>query len=141
MKRSSVKGRNPWLSGILLVFLVLFLLLRHYYSDPEPLPDPNADTGSVTGPDRDPSRLSYSKHARCRMECRKIDKDEVEEILTNGTINFAKSDTGSSGDPRYALEGITSDNQRVRIVVAAAEHATVLVTCIDLDRDWPCRCD
>ena len=141
MKRSPVKGRNPWLSVLLLVFLVLFLLLRHYYSNPEVTPDLNKNTGSVTGPDRDPSRLTYSKHARCRMECRKIDKDEVEEILTKGIINFAKSDTGSSGDPRYALEGITSDNQRVRIVVAAAEHATVLVTCIDLDRDWPCRCD
>ena len=141
MKRSPVKGRNPWLSAILLVFLVLFLLLRNYYSGSEVPSDRNADTGSASGPARDPSRLSYSKHARCRMECRNIDKDEVEEILTTCSINFAKSDTGSTGDPRYALEGITSDKQRVRIVVAAAEHATVLVSCIDLDRDWPCRCD
>jgi hypothetical protein len=39
----------------------------------------------------------------------------------------------------YPLEGVTRDKQRVRIVFAPKGQSEVLVvTCIDLDTDWPC---
>jgi hypothetical protein len=82
--------------------------------------------------------ISYSRHARCRMSCRYIDEQEVREILQKGEINVKKIQQDNRGTT-YPLEGVTSDNQRVRIVFAPKGDATVeVVTCIDLDRDWPC---
>jgi hypothetical protein len=39
---------------------------------------------------RQESRLIYTKHARCRMDCRHITEQEIKEILHDGEINFAK---------------------------------------------------
>ncbi len=92
------------------------------------------------GFDRRISYLEYSKHAKCRMECRKITQAEVEEVMKEGKINYNKSDLQNTRCPRYALEGITTDNQKVRIVFAQCNEKTEVVTVIDLDTDWSCYC-
>jgi hypothetical protein len=86
------------------------------------------------------SKIIYTKHAKCRMECRHIDEAEVREILERGRINHQKSDPASRPDPRYALEGITRDGQQVRIVFAQADNGAVVVTVIDLQKEWSCNC-
>ena len=91
------------------------------------------------GFDRNTTHLVYSKHARCRMDCRKIDESEVKEILENGKINVQKIEESKEGIS-YPLEGYTSENQHVRVVFAPHNQKTVVVTVIDLDNDWPCDC-
>lgn len=88
---------------------------------------------------RDTSNLVYSKHALCRMDCRHIDKSEVKDILINGRLNEQKMEENEKGIS-YPLEGFTADNQHVRIVFAPHAHETVVVTVIDLDKEWPCDC-
>jgi hypothetical protein len=84
--------------------------------------------------------IIYSKHARCRMECRHIDESEVKEILQSGTVNYSKIETDGRGKT-YPLEGITHDKQHVRIVFAPQDDGeVVVVTCIDLDKEWSCDC-
>ncbi len=83
--------------------------------------------------------LIYSKHARCRMECRNIDESEVQEILKAGTINYSKIEKSDKGKS-YPLEGITHDKQHVRIIFAPKNENLVVVTVIDLDKDWYCDC-
>jgi hypothetical protein len=74
------------------------------------------------------------------MECRFIDESEVKEILTKGELNENKIQQDNRGTT-YPLEGITHDKQHVRIVFAPKGNNTVeVVTCIDLDKDWPCNC-
>jgi len=92
------------------------------------------------GFDRRISYLEYSNHARCRMECRHITQAEVEHIMQDGKINYNKSDLKNARCPRYALEGITKDNQRVRIVYAQCNEKTEVVTVIDLETEWQCHC-
>ena len=91
--------------------------------------------------DRHASHLIYTKHARCRMACRHIDESEVKEILETGNIDYGKSQLHARPDPKYALEGITHDHQLVRIIFAPSNRGMVVITCIDLDRDWPCDCN
>jgi hypothetical protein len=74
------------------------------------------------------------------MACREIDSNEVAEILEEGAVNYSKTDTAGSRDPKFALEGRTHDGQRVRIIFAMAELKTVVVTVIDLDQDNQCSC-
>ena len=92
------------------------------------------------GFDRRISYLEYSNHAKCRMQCRKISQAEVEEIMQDGKINYNKSDLQNTRCPRYAVEGITDDNQEVRIVFAQCNEKTTVVTVIDLDTEWSCSC-
>ena len=81
--------------------------------------------------------IKYSRHAKCRMDCRHIDASEVKEILATGEINYSKEQESEKG-VTYPLEGITHDGQHVRIVFAPKENEVVVVTAIDLDKDWPC---
>lgn len=92
------------------------------------------------GFDRRISFIEYTEHARCRMQCRKISQAEVEEIMRDGKINYNKSGVNDKPCPTYALEGITRDNQRVRIVFGQCDYKTKVITCIDLDTDWECHC-
>lgn len=98
-----------------------------------PLPTP-------AGFDRKAKRLIFTKHARCRMDCRHIDEQEVREILEKGRVNLRKSEPTGRPDPKYALEGSTRDGQQVRIVFAPASRGMVVITVIDLDREWACHC-
>lgn len=97
------------------------------------------NTASDDPVDRTPEHLIFTKHARCRMECRHIDETEVKEILQDGVINYKKVEEDSRGKS-YPLEGFTHDKQHVRIVFAPKRNDLVVVTVIDLERDWPCDC-
>ncbi len=113
----------------------LFLLNR----ESQPTHQGNQKNHENQGLDRS-SKIIYTKHAKCRMACRHIDETEVREILEEGRINYEKSDPASRPDPKYALEGITDDGQEVRIVFAAADNGAVVVTVIDLKKEWSCNC-
>lgn len=131
--------------------LVALLLVRRWNARP-------AGTGSGTGNrdastanstpavnrnygfDRRASYLEYTRHARCRMECRRITESEVEGIMATGTINYGKSDVKAKPCPEYAVEGNTADGQRVRMVFAQCDNKTKVVTVIDLGHDWTCAC-
>jgi hypothetical protein len=102
--------------------------------------DPAARVDHNRGFDRQISYLEYSRHAKCRMDCRKISEKEVEQVMIDGSINYKKSDLDNARCPRYAVELITKDNQRVRVVFAQCEKKTEVVTVIDLDTEWTCDC-
>ncbi len=100
--------------------------------------NPRAEEDDVIN--RHPDHLIYTKHARCRMNCRHIDEAEVQEILQQGRINYRKSEPAGRPDPKYALEGTTRDGQQVRIVFATAKRGMVVITVIDLGTEWSCDC-
>jgi hypothetical protein len=102
--------------------------------------DPSSQVDRNRGFDRRISYIEYTEHAKCRMECRHISQAEVEEIMQDGKVNYYKSDLNAHPCPAYALEGVTKDNQRVRIVFGQCDEKTKVITVIDLDRDWSCSC-
>jgi hypothetical protein len=104
--------------------------------------EPNGTNKEIRGLNRNPDRIIYSKHAQCRMDCRKIDSSEVREILQGGKINYKKSEIGDRPDckRKYAVEGLTHDQQKVRIIFAPCKNEITVVTVIDIGREWPCDC-
>ncbi len=98
-------------------------------------------TGSkeIEGFNRNAGNLIFSKHAKCRMDCRKINETEVREILKNGTVNEKKIQRDKRG-MTYPVEGTTHDGQHVRIVFAPKDDGLVVVTVIDLGKEWSCNC-
>lgn len=93
----------------------------------------------VEGFNRNTDKLILSKHAKCRMDCRKIDESEIREILKNGTVNYKKIQNDKRGKT-YPVEGYTHDKQHVRIVFAPKDDGLVVVTVIDLGTEWACDC-
>jgi hypothetical protein len=102
--------------------------------------DPASEINRNRGFDRRISFIEYTEHAKCRMECRHISQAEVEEVMQDGKINYNKSNVKANPCPAYALEGVTKDNQRVRIVFGQCDYKTKVVTVIDLDTEWSCHC-
>lgn len=100
----------------------------------------NSPVNRERGFDRRTTYLEYSYHAKCRMNCRKISNSEVEQIMQQGKINYNKSDIQNTRCPRYAVEGVTTDDQKLRIVFAQCNDKTTVVTVIDLDTEWTCNC-
>jgi Domain of unknown function (DUF4258) len=101
---------------------------------------PPSDVDTRSGLIRNPSNIRFSKHARCRMDCRHIDESEIREVLAAGTINSRKTQLNASPDPKYAVEGRTHDGQQIRLIVAQSPRGSTIVTVIDLDTRWKCQC-
>ena len=85
-------------------------------------------------------KLAFTKHAKCRMDCRHIDDGEIKDIMHSGHINERKSDPQDAPCPTYALEGNTKDGQEVRIILGACENETKVITVIDLGKEHLCDC-
>ena len=124
---------------LLLAALLLFYLKTHQRGS-NTRNNIEVTTDAVTGDEpfsRNPENIIYTKHARCRMDCRHITEEEVKEILQTGKLNSDKIEEGEKG-PTYPLEGRTKADKMMRIVVAPKKNDLVIVTVIDLDKDWPC---
>jgi Domain of unknown function (DUF4258) len=83
--------------------------------------------------------LVYVSHARCRMACRDIDAQLVEQVYLHGEVNCKKSSV-KDGKHRYALEQDDNQGDRIRIIVEDDDGKHVIVTVIRLDRDDKCTC-
>lgn len=90
--------------------------------------------------DRTPSHLYYTKHALCRMDCRHISKDDIKEIMKKGIINFNRSNRRDRPCPTFALQGETSDGEKLRVVFAQCDDETKVVTCYNLEEEFECHC-
>lgn len=135
---------------LLVLLLVVFLVLKYRERQYEASEQTNqqgsrkgkANSSSESNLDffRDPEAEYYfTKHARCRMDCRHITQKEVKEIVRKAEVNYNKSELDAPKGPTYALEGYTSkDKQHVRIIVAPKQRHLSIVTVIDLDEDWEC---
>ena len=148
-------AKQKWLGGLIIIVLIFIVLYNKFRVMPEPgnTQRPQTEQRRKSGGAEEPAAredrgglnrnarsLIYSKHARCRMDCRQISENEVMAILKEGEINYQKSDMRGQPDPKYALEGVTSDGQRVRIIFANSPRGIVVVTVIDLEKEWKCNC-
>ncbi len=104
----------------------------------ERLPAPRAPLDSVVA-EMQAHPLDYTHHARCRMSCRHIDEDDVSSVLSHGERDPSRTRTDGRC-PSHALHG-SEDGRRLRVVYAACETETLVVTVIDLDKEWDCACD
>lgn len=124
-----MKSRNQLIALVLLVMLFVVFMIRRWN---EPV--------KKEAFDRHPTNLIYTKHALCRMECRQIDENEIREIMTNGIINFNRSNRRDSPCPTFALQGKTSSGEKLRVVFAQCTGETKVVTCYNLEEDFACDC-
>lgn len=87
------------------------------------------------------NKIYYTKHALCRMNCRTIDKSEIDQAIKKGKINNRKSEPNARPCPKVAYEyRVKPDNQLVRIITANCQKETKIITVIDLENSYNCKC-
>lgn len=123
------------IAGVFLLMLTIFLVGCEQPTSLQTSAEKIEATGKVDG-----HSLVYTKHARCRMQCRYIDESEVEEIVAANEINMSKSELNDTPCPKYAYEGMSHDHQSLRIIIAKCETNWKVVTCIDLGNEFACNC-
>lgn len=128
--KNTGNNRRLYLAVVVLVIAVIYFLQSA----------PNNNTAPETF--RDFHELVYTKHARCRMDCRDINEREIKEIIADGKLNRAKSGYDKKHkNQTYALEGYSYQKQHIRVVVTPKSDDLLVITVIDLDKDWACDCD
>ena len=130
---------------VLLVVIAIVALMLKNCNSTSPKTKTTTDTEegyAKRGLNRNPSNINYSKHAKCRMDCRHITEAEVKDMLQTGNINYKKSDLkGNDCNKKYAVEGYSNDGQHLRIVFAPCKDEVTVVTCIDIGAEWECHCE
>lgn len=123
---------------IVTLLIIVIIILGIWFGNKNNFFNPsiNANENVV----RDTNHLILTKHVKCRMDCRHITEREIKEIIRNGNVNYSKSGPGKKGDDTYALEGYSNEHQHLRVIVAPESDGLVVITCIDLDKEWPCNC-
>ena len=124
-----MKGKNVIFS-LCLILTVLALVVSRIQHEPQ----------MKEAFDRHPSKLYYTRHALCRMDCRRISKKDISEIMQKGIINFSRSDRNDRPCPTYALQGETSGGEKLRVIFAQCDEETKVVTCYNLEEDFECHC-
>jgi hypothetical protein len=95
----------------------------------------------LNAPDRPAKPVAYTRHALCRMKCRNINESEVSEILRKGKVNKRKSDANAKPCPTEAIEGLSADGQKIRVVVGRCQDSDKIITVIDLENEYVCSCN
>jgi hypothetical protein len=145
-----MKKRIPYF--LLAILFVIALVVKHYRARQlEEINSPsvqNAPQKNGTAENKQnnldvfrdaEAKYFFTKHARCRMACRKITQQEIKEIVRKADVNYNKSELDAERGPKYALEGYTLKyRQHIRVIVAPTQKHLSIVTVIDLDEDWAC---
>ncbi len=82
----------------------------------------------------------YTNHAKCLMKCKQISEDEIQKLISKGKLNIKESFPKDKPCPTFALEGLTNDSQRVRVIVGECGGASRVITVIDLGKERICNC-
>src|SRR5687767_6020998 len=90
----------------LLILALAYMLMRRLQEQSDV-----SDTLRQRSFDRRISTVEYTQHARCRMQCRHISQNDINDIMRSGEVNYAKSDLEDKPCPTYALQGHTNDGQ------------------------------
>ena len=109
-----------------LVIIIVSLVIIFFYRKQDTSP-PTSDQSF-----RNANHLVFTKHARCRMDCRHIDETEIREIIRDGVLNEQVRKVPR--DMTYALEGTSHDNQDIRAAVTPQDNGLLVITVIDLKR-------
>jgi hypothetical protein len=116
--------------SLIIVLILLFVFIYKRWQEP----------ARREAFDRHPSHLYYTKHALCRMDCRHISREDIDEIMQKGIINFNKSDRSDRPCPTFALQGVTNEGEKIRVIFAQCTDETKVVTCYNLEEDFECHC-
>lgn len=84
------------------------------------------------------SRLDFSSHVKCLMECNALSEETIMNILKNGNINFQESQTHHTPCPIYIVEGTSA-----KITCNSCDSTTQIINVEMTTKEdaKPCNCN
>jgi len=125
-----MRSKNATATLIIIVVIIVYAALRWYV----------LEARKKEAFNRHPSHLIYTHHALCRMDCRHISKEDIDEVMAKGIIFLNKSNLDDKPCPTFALQGYTKENDDIRVIFAQCDDETKVVTCYNLHKDFECHC-
>jgi hypothetical protein len=139
-----MKKAVPFLILILMAVLVVFIRRCKGEQSDSGVRKTKTTSNSVSkrnhGFDRVISYIEYTAHVKCRMKCRQISQQDIEDIMRDGEINYKKSEVNETPCPVYAVQGYTRDREHLRVIFGQCDYKTKVITCYNLDQDFECHC-
>jgi len=124
-----MKRRNVTVPLLLLLVVFLVFLIRRW-NEPK--------RKEVF--DREPPQLIYTNYALCQTDCGRIGKEDVEEIMKKGIINFNRSNRRANPCPRFTLQGRTVSSKSMLLIFEQCPKETKLLACYRPGKTVPCEC-
>jgi len=124
-----MKDKNVIIS-LCLILVVLAIVISRIQHEPRP----------KEAFERNPTKLTYAKDAICLMDCLQISKDDINEIMQKGIINFSRSDRNNRPCPSFTLQWKTNMGKKLRVIFAQCPEETLVVTVYNMKRDIECNC-
>lgn len=125
-----MRSKNATATLIIILIILVYAALRWYVLEPRKKEAFN----------RHPSHLIYTHHALCRMDCRHISKEDIDEVMETGIIFLNKSNMNDKPCPTFALQGYTKEHEDVRVIFAQCTDVTKVITCYNLHKEFECHC-
>jgi Domain of unknown function (DUF4258) len=125
-----MRSKNATATLIIILVIIVYAALRWYV----------LEAHKKEAFNRHPSHLIYTHHALCRMDCRHISKEDIDEVMAKGIIFLNKSNLDDRPCPTFALQGYTKENEDIRVIFAQCADETKVVTCYNLRKDFECHC-
>jgi len=97
--------------------------------------------GSRVMDDLNRIEINYSPSSDCILKCANISKGNIQEILSNGDVNFKKSKTKGEIYPSYAVDGETKDGRSLRVFFLKRDSTYEVTGGVDLKDGRHCDCD
>lgn len=125
-----MKPGNVIISLLLVLALLLFIFLKQQFWEPRK---------KITF-NRNPSRIEYSPLALCRMDCYRIDANDITWILKKGVTDAVKTKLYERTCPVFTIRGITRKGMVLFIIVSQCGSVVNISTCYSPDETVICNC-
>ncbi len=123
-------NRRNSLIPLLLLLLVFAVFLVRRWNEPQ----------RKEAFDREPPSLHFTARAKCQMACRYVSKEEIEEIMKKGLINFNRSNRRRSPCPAFAMQGRTASGKSLMVLFAQCKDETTVMALYNLKDSASCNC-
>jgi hypothetical protein len=141
LKDYFIKMNNKNIKRFVYFLILLGIILFRYLSIDPASKNKNKDQRLSLFEEMQSKTIIYTDHAVCRMQCRYISEEEINQAMLHGKVNESKSEPNDQPCSTYAIETETNDGQNIRVIFANCEDVVKVVTAIDLKQEHTCYCD
>ena len=123
-----MKGRNVIITLLLILGLLLLAIYKRWH---EP---------RVREPFNRSAPLTFTAFAICQLHCKKLDKQQLKEVMAKGIILYHKSNRRRWPCPTYVLQARTQNPRLLRVVYEQCDNKTTVLAIDDVAQKDSCNC-
>lgn len=134
-KAKNVKRVSLFLLGVLMGSIFMYFMVfrdRDYIKTPE----------QIIKEQLQHRKFVVTPQGLCFMQCKNITDDEIKKLFITGTINYKKSVVHDKPCKKYALEGTTTQGEKVRVMCGLCDLETNIISVKNIQEEKDtCKCE